>query len=149
MFEDELEEIRKAKIDSGKMVMVGFNRRFSPLIQTLASALHEMKDAPIAINYRINAGVVPADHWVHDKKTGGGRILGEARHFIDLAMFLAGSPIVSVSALGMSDPTNLEDTTNISLHFKNGSIANIAYFSNGNKDVSKEYLEVFFSYALL
>jgi len=145
MFEEELEEIRKVKNESGKMLMVGFNRRFSPLIQTLASALHEMKDAPVAINYRINAGVVPAEHWVHDKKTGGGRILGEACHFIDLAMFLAGSPIVSVSALAMTDPNNLEDTTNISLHFKNGSIANIAYFSNGNKEVSKEFLEVFFS----
>ncbi|HMT28654.1 MAG TPA: Gfo/Idh/MocA family oxidoreductase [Bacteroidia bacterium] len=145
MFEEELEEIRKIQSSSGKMLMVGFNRRFSPLIQTLASALHEVKDAPVAINYRINAGIVPPEHWVHDKTLGGGRILGEACHFIDLAMFLSGSPIDSVSALTMNDTNNLEDTTIISLHFKNGSIANISYFSNGNKDLNKEYLEVFFS----
>src|SRR5690606_35412543 len=93
--------------------------------------------------YRINAGVIPADHWVHDLKTGGGRIIGEACHFVDLCMFIAGSPITSVSATALNDASKLNDTVTISLTFENGRVASVNYFSNGNKQVSKEYLEVF------
>lgn len=138
---DELNEIREAFVKSNAHVMVGFNRRFAPFIQQLKKAIS--KEIPCAINYRINAGNIPADHWVHDAKLGGGRIVGEACHFIDLCMFIAGSKIVSVTASAINEPNNLQDTVTIQLAFENGSIANISYFSNGNKLLNKEYLEVF------
>ena len=86
---------------------------------------------------------MPADHWVNDPEIGGGRIIGEGCHFIDLAMFLADSPIVSVSADTMNDANDLNNTVSINLKMENGSIASINYFSNGNKSVQKEYIEVF------
>ena len=144
MQEEELEVIKDALQKSGKKLMIGFNRRFSPLIQSLVKMVHEKANAPVSINYRINAGIVPSDHWIHDKNVGGGRIIGEACHFIDLAMHIAGSPIASVSAVAVPDTNGQNDTVGINLAFENGSVANISYFSNGNKDVSKEYLEVFF-----
>ena len=99
--------------------------------------------APVAINYRINAGIVPADHWIHDPSIGGGRIIGEVCHFIDLCMHLARSPLSELSAHRMDDGGGLMDTVVISMAFRNGSTASLSYFSNGNKLVSKEYLEVF------
>ncbi|MBS1763454.1 MAG: bi-domain-containing oxidoreductase [Bacteroidetes bacterium] len=139
--ETELDSIVEAHNKQPVRVMVGFNRRFAPLVQQLKK--HFTPGMPVSVNYRINAGVIPADHWVHDLKTGGGRIIGEACHFIDLCMFIAGSPITSVSAVAVKDASMLNDTVVISLAFENGSIANVSYFSNGNKQVSKEYLEVF------
>jgi polar amino acid transport system substrate-binding protein len=141
MTEQELEEIRKLNAVSGTTLMVGFNRRFAPFIQQLKKSL--AADIPVSINYRINAGIVPPDHWVHDKNIGGGRIIGEACHFIDLCMHLAGSLITSVSAVNMKDPHAHNDSVVISLRFANGSIASVSYFSNGNKTLPKEYLEVF------
>jgi len=98
---------------------------------------------PKAINYRINAGKLPADHWTQDPKVGGGRIIGEACHFIDLCAFIADSPITKVEANALKDANNLLDTVSVSLAFENGSIASISYFSNGSKALNKEYLEVF------
>lgn len=138
---DELNEIKETFAKTNSHLMVGFNRRFAPFIQQLKKSIS--KEIPCAINYRINAGNIPADHWVHDAKLGGGRIVGEACHFIDLCMFIAGSKIVSVTANAIKEPHNLQDTVTIQLAFENGSIANISYFSNGNKLLSKEYLEVF------
>jgi predicted dehydrogenase len=92
---------------------------------------------------RINSGVMPKDHWVNDPEIGGGRIIGEACHFIDLAMFLAGSPIVSVSADSMNDVHGLNNTVVVNLKMANGSVASISYFSNGNKNAPKEFIEVF------
>jgi predicted dehydrogenase/threonine dehydrogenase-like Zn-dependent dehydrogenase len=141
MTEDELEQIRSLQSSSGATVMVGFNRRFAPFIRDIKKSL--AKDIPVSINYRINAGIVAPDHWVHDKNIGGGRIIGEACHFIDLCMHLAGSHITSVSARNMKDPRANNDSVVISLQFANGSIASVSYFSNGNKSLPKEYLEVF------
>lgn len=141
MNENELEEIKTQYASSKVSVMVGFNRRFAPFIQQMKKAMSDA--SPKAINYRINAGIVPPEHWVHDPAVGGGRIIGEACHFIDLCMYLAGAKISSVSARSMNDPHSLTDTVAISLQFANGSIANISYFSNGNKNLPKEYLEVF------
>ncbi|OQB65797.1 MAG: putative 4,5-dihydroxyphthalate dehydrogenase [Bacteroidetes bacterium ADurb.Bin141] len=139
--EAELDQIVEAHNRQPARVMVGFNRRFAPLVQQLKK--HFTPGMPVSVNYRINAGVIPADHWVHDLKTGGGRIIGEACHFVDLCMFIAGSPITSVSATALNDASKLNDTVTISLTFENGSVASVNYFSNGNKQVSKEYLEVF------
>ncbi len=141
MNESELEEIKNAWLSSGKILMIGFNRRFAPLINKIKSALNN--DLPIAINYRINAGIIAPDHWTQDPKIGGGRIIGEVCHFIDLCRHLTGSPIRSISATAMKSAANTEDTVIIQLQFENGSIANISYFANGNKELSKEYLEVF------
>jgi predicted dehydrogenase/threonine dehydrogenase-like Zn-dependent dehydrogenase len=142
MFPDELNDIKELYAASNVHLMVGYNRRFAPHIAKVVPMLRE-KNLPVAINYRINAGVIPHDHWVHDKDIGGGRILGEVCHFIDLAMHLAGSPVVSISANSMDDSMHHRDTVNINLAFENGSIANISYFSNGNKSMPKEHLEIF------
>jgi polar amino acid transport system substrate-binding protein len=142
---DELEEIRsvyeKLNPKFNNLLMVGFNRRFAPSIQKMKSLF--IKDQQKSINIRINAGSVPADHWVNDPILGGGRMIGEGCHFIDLAMFLAGSNVISVSAESLNDSRNLQDTVIVSLQFANGSIANLSYFSNGNKSLSKEDIEVF------
>lgn len=141
MCPDELDEIRDEYEMRDVHLMVGFNRRFAPLVQRLKAGLPQ--GLPRAISYRINAGTVPADHWIHDKRHGGGRIIGEVCHFVDLARHLAGSTITNVAANAMSDPHELQDTLTVSLGFENGSTASIAYFSNGNKSLRKEYLEVF------
>jgi len=138
---EELQEIRSIYEAGEARLMVGFNRRFAPLLQTLRN--HLPTGVPRAIVYRINAGVVPPEHWVHDPEIGGGRILGEACHFIDLAAFVAGSAITAVCARALRSRPALNDTAVIQLGFADGSIASICYFSNGNKAVPKEELEVF------
>ncbi len=142
---EELDNIQSAynaiPSDKKPLVFVGFNRRFSPHVQQIKKMF--LDEQPKAINFRINAGAVPKDHWVNDPEIGGGRIIGEGCHFIDLAMYIAGSKIVSVNASSIKDANNLNDTVTINLGFENGSIANIAYFSNGSKSLAKEYIEVF------
>jgi predicted dehydrogenase/threonine dehydrogenase-like Zn-dependent dehydrogenase len=138
---EELEEVKTAYQNSGKGLMLGFNRRFSPLMQQMMSALDASQKK--SINIRVNAGVVPPDHWVHDPKVGGGRIIGEVCHFIDLAYFIAGSKAKSIHAFALGANPTLNDTVSINIEFDNGSIANISYYSNGNKYVPKERIEVF------
>lgn len=121
-------------------LMIGFNRRFSPHIKSLKK---KISGIPCAINYRINAGAVPPDHWVHDPEIGGGRIFGEVCHFIDLCSFIAESRVESISAKAMKSAPQNHDTFVASIRFENGSVASISYFSNGSKLVGKEFLEVF------
>lgn len=145
MNEDELSQIKeaydKANASSPLKVMVGFNRRFAPAVQEVKKLF--VDEQPKSIVMRVNAGVVPPDHWVNDPKVGGGRIIGEGCHFIDLAAHLAGAAITSVSASAMKDANGLNNTVVMNLEFENGSIASISYFSNGSKSVSKEYIEVY------
>lgn len=136
LFKDEYNSIGKKPL-----LMVGYNRRFAPFIQVLIRKF--IVDQPKGINIRVNAGVLPPNHWVHDPETGGGRIIGEACHFIDLAIFLAGSSVVSVSACEVINNTGMHDSFIATLRFRNGSAASISYFSNGNKDITKELIEVF------
>ncbi len=146
--EKELEEIRKVYISprtsnpspGGGHLMVGYNRRFSPFVKRIKDLLSD--DQPKAMNFRINAGDINPEHWVNDPKTGGGRIIGEFCHFIDLAMFISGSRIKSVYAVPVSDPHNLNNTIAVSMSFINGSAANISYFSNGSSELSKERIEI-------
>jgi predicted dehydrogenase/threonine dehydrogenase-like Zn-dependent dehydrogenase len=144
---DELEEIKEVYHSlltthhSPPRLMVGFNRRFSPHMLKAKSLFPPQQ--PKAMNFRINAGMLPKDHWVHDPKIGGGRIIGEICHFIDLAVYIAGSNITSIYADALKEPNNLMDTLVINLSFENGGIANISYFSNGSKKVPKEYFEIF------
>ncbi|MGE3182930.1 MAG: bi-domain-containing oxidoreductase, partial [Phycisphaerae bacterium] len=127
-----------------KQIMVGFNRRFAPHAVAIHKALHH-RAAPIAINCLVNAGFIPADNWNHDPTVGGGRIIGEGCHFIDLLMFLVGAPITSVSAtaIGTQDGRIIDDNTSISLTFADGSIGSIHYWANGGKSFPKEKVEVF------
>lgn len=143
--EQELEQIVKTynSIDKANPVklMVGFNRRFSPFIQKIKSHLNSSQLK--TINIRVNAGMIPLGHWVNDPEIGGGRIIGEACHFIDLAIYLAGSPVKSVFAAGFSECSGCIDTVSIILTFNNSSVATINYQANGNKSLPKEYIEVF------
>lgn len=122
----------------GATVTVGFNRRFSPHVLKMKSLLGE-DPGPLSLVATMNAGVVPPGHWVHDPEVGGGRIIGEACHFIDLAIFLAGSPVVEVSAAATGGAA---DTVSILLRHRNGSTAVVNYFANGHRALSKERVEV-------
>jgi predicted dehydrogenase/threonine dehydrogenase-like Zn-dependent dehydrogenase len=122
---------------------VGFNRRFSPHIQSIKRALGN-NPGPVNINATMNAGTIPANVWVHDLQIGGGRIIGEACHYLDLCVFLTGSEIHSVCMNAMGEnPKENTDNASILVRFKNGSNAVINYFANGSKSYSKERVEVY------
>ena len=140
LHEDELEQIIEAKKASDKSVMIGFNRRFSPLTQKLKKKLG---NNPMTMIYRVNAGAIPKDNWIQDMEIGGGRIHGEVCHFIDYLTYINGSLPIKVSATAIPDANQLNDTINVLLQFKNGSSGVIAYYSNGSKSLTKEYIEVF------
>ena len=142
--EQDLEEIAALYNETaGARLLVGFNRRFAPLVRMMKGEFTDK--LPKSINYRVNAGAVPPDHWSHDPEIGGGRIVAEVCHFVDLAMYLAGSLPQSLSASAMQDPRGLLDTLNVNLRFRDGSIANVSYFANGSKAMEKERVEVFSS----
>jgi len=128
---------------SAPYLMVGFNRRFSRLAERLKDALIERPE-PLFAYYRVNAGYLPLDHWLHDPEQGGGRIIGEGCHFIDFLTFLVGNPPKSVQTSSLPDKGKYhQDNISIHLEFPDGSIGQIAYLSNGNKRVAKEFLELF------
>jgi predicted dehydrogenase len=124
---------------------VGFNRRFSPQVTEMKSLVGTVTE-PKGFIMTVNAGEIPADHWTQDRAVGGGRIIGEACHFIDLLRHLAGAPITghSVLALGRSGGGGgLADKVSIMLEFADGSVGTIHYLANGHKSFPKERLEVF------
>jgi predicted dehydrogenase len=104
---------------------------------------NEFGEGPMAMVYRINAGLVPPDSWIQDSEVGGGRILGEVCHFVDFLTFINGSLPVSVYADVMRDNGNLHDTLIVSLKYRNGSIGSISYLANGDKGLAKERTEIF------
>jgi len=126
-------------------LMVGFNRRFSPHIQNIKALLNKIKE-PKSFIMTMNAGAIPAGHWTQDIAVGGGRIIGEACHYIDLMRFLAGSEIISVHACCMGNSPGVdvsEDKAAILLGFADGSFGTIHYLANGSKSFPKERVEVF------
>ncbi|MAC34674.1 MULTISPECIES: bi-domain-containing oxidoreductase [Idiomarina] len=132
-------------IEKPPLLMVGFNRRFSPQVQKMKSLLEPIKQ-PKTLILTMNAGAIPVDHWTQDIEVGGGRIIGEACHFIDLARFLVGSEIVSVQTRRVGDVGSgdiVDDKASITLGFADGSLATIHYFSNGANSFPKERVEVF------
>ncbi|MCF8177771.1 MAG: bi-domain-containing oxidoreductase [Sulfuritalea sp.] len=137
---DELAAIEAAAVLSAGRLMVGFNRRFAPQVQRVKSLLSGV-GGPKAFVMTVNAGAIPAEHWTQDSETGGGRIVGEACHFIDLLRFLAGAPIVEWRRMNMDSAT--QDTVTLQLGFADGSIGTVHYFANGPKSFPKERLEVF------
>ena len=147
----EIDAIEAAQKVSNTMVMVGFNRRFAPQVQKM-KALLSPKRVPKTFIMTMNAGAIPAEHWTQDPITGGGRIIGEACHYIDLMRFLAGAKITSFNAVSVGDVGGVEVTEDkaiITLTFEDGSVGAIHYFANGGKIFPKERVEVFCDDAIL
>ncbi len=126
-----------------QLLTVGFNRRFSPLAQSLSSFLLHRTE-PMHIHYRVNAGYIPLNHWTQDPALGGGRIIGEGCHFIDFITFLVGAAPISVSAHALSDNGKYrEDNVSMTFTFPDGSIGVVDYLANGDKSFPKERVEIF------
>lgn len=144
--EDELRSIVRAYQGRSTLrpaLMVGFNRRFAPMIARMKAFLTPISE-PLALTYRINAGFLAPDHWVNDPDQGGGRIRGEVCHFVDALMFLAGSPIIEVDARALANAGRYSgDNVLATLRFANGSEGTISYLASGDRSFSKERLEVF------
>ncbi len=138
----QLDDVQSAIAESSEppVVMVGYNRRFSPLASDLQSKLG---NGPKAMLYRVNAGRIPLAHWTQDAEIGGGRVVGEVCHFIDFMVFVCGALPTSVSAVAMPDDQGNNDTIHINLSFADGSTGTVLYLANGAKSVAKEYVEVF------
>ena len=145
--EDELRAICEAYSEIAPperpLLMVGFNRRFAPMVQKMRAFLKPISE-PLAVHYRINAGYLPPDHWMNDREQGGGRILGEMCHFVDLFAFLASSSVVEVSARALINFGRYNtDNVLVSVRLANGSEGTIHYLANGDRAFSKERIEVF------
>ena len=143
--DDQLDQVLHAAANSTGKLMVGFNRRYSPLARR-AKEFFADRNTPLSIVYRVNAGRIPKEHWTQDAVEGGGRIVGEVCHFIDLMQFLTDSAPVSVFAESMSaksDRTVDADSVFITLRFADGSNGSIAYLSEGDKSLPKERVEIF------
>lgn len=144
---DDIEAAYNRASESGAtrpLVMVGFNRRFSPLTLLAKEALKGRRQ-PLTMRFTCNAGRVPADHWVHDPDVGGGRIIGEACHFIDYLQHFAESPVLEVYSFAVPEASTavVPDTMSITLRFADGSLGTVEYFSNGSRRYPKETMEVF------
>ena len=149
----EIDEIEKAyESQSGKcQLMVGYNRRFAPHIKKMKALLLPVT-GPKAFIMTMNAGAISEDHWTQDLAVGGGRIIGEACHYIDLMRYLAGSKIASFTATcigGQHGVGVAEDKASITLAFEDGSFGTIHYLANGGKAFPKERIEVFANDAVL
>jgi predicted dehydrogenase/threonine dehydrogenase-like Zn-dependent dehydrogenase len=124
-------------------VTVGFNRRFSPHARKIRELLGD-RPAPLSLVATMNAGAIPLKHWVHDAEVGGGRLVGEACHFIDLAIFLTGSLVESIAAVGLGGGgAPAGDNASVLLRHANGSNSAVNYFANGHRDWPKERVEIF------
>lgn len=143
--EKELEEIMDTYHHQSLFLMVGYNRRFSPHSVKAADYLVNRQD-PIVINYRINAGFVPSDHWVHSEEEGGSRVIGEICHFVDMMQFLTKSNPIRVygDRISGNNKTALNsDNLAITLKFEDGSVGNILYSASGDRAYSREQIEIF------
>jgi predicted dehydrogenase len=142
---EELEQVMTAAGRADRILSVGFNRRFSPLVVELRGAL-QSAGTPVAATYRVSAGPMPASHWVHDLEQGGGRILGEVCHFLDTLVFLTGSPVTEVHGTGFSNvgaPVQATDTLAITVRHADGSLGTIAYIAQAAEGIGKERIEAF------
>lgn len=143
---NELNEVKKAVENSDKFLTVGFNRRYSPLSIKVKEIISKT-DSPIFINYRVNAGYIPKDVWVQDPVEGGGRIVGECCHFLDLFNYFFDSEIIKIQTAFIPLNGKLitsEDNLATTISYKNGSIAHLSYVCIGNTNLNKERVEIFF-----
>ncbi|GJL65039.1 MAG: oxidoreductase [Nitrospirales bacterium] len=150
---EDLDAIERAYLQQKTPVslMVGFNRRFSPLVVTAKNLLKAVSE-PLSVVITVNAGAIPLDHWIQDREVGGGRIVGEACHFIDLARHLVGEKIVGHRSICMGQSPGVEvrdDKVVITLQFEDGSFAVVNYLANGGKAFPKERVEIFTANAVL
>ncbi|MEK6289606.1 MAG: bi-domain-containing oxidoreductase [Acidobacteriota bacterium] len=143
--EEELRDVVGAARESEGLLMVGYNRRFAPIAREIEERFRK-RAGPMTILYRVNAGQLPRDHWTHDAAEGGGRIIGEACHFIDFVQYLTGAlpARVSAQAVPRTEEAGLvDDSTVISMSMTDGSIASIVYTASGDSSVAKERVEIF------
>jgi predicted dehydrogenase len=143
--EEELREVMSAARDHSGRLLVGFNRRFSPLGRRVKE-FFAGRQGPLVMTYRVNAAALPADHWVYDPVEGGGRIRSELCHFIDLLQYLAGAPPIRVYAESIrpaSDPRRTDENVQVTLHFSDGSTGTITYTTVGDPRVARERIEIF------
>jgi predicted dehydrogenase/threonine dehydrogenase-like Zn-dependent dehydrogenase len=139
---EDLTEIAKAVDGSENLLTVGFNRRFAPLAVRLKAFLEGVHE-PVSIHYRINAGPLPVEHWLHDPGQGGGRIVGEACHFIDFLTFLLNASPIQVHSKGLPDDGRYqEDNVLLTFNYPDGSVGTIAYLAAGDRTFPKERVEV-------
>lgn len=141
---EELEQIRSAYMATETPLMVGYNRRFAPVIGKIREKIKKIQ-YPISMHYRINAGFIPTDNWIQDRECGGGRVIGEICHFIDLLSYLSGARPVKVHAEALSMPDDRfrsDDNLQMVIRFSNGSVGTINYVASGNEAVPKEFLEI-------
>jgi predicted dehydrogenase len=143
----DIERARDQAISGGRdlRVVVGFNRRYAPHVQKAKHLLAGVGE-PKAMIMTVNAGALPPEHWTQDRDVGGGRIIGEACHFIDLMRFLAAAPVTSVQAVAVGAGAGgrpSEDRASVTLTFADGSIGTVLYLANGHKSFPKERLEIF------
>ena len=139
---EELGELLPALAHAPGTLMVGFNRRFAPLVARMRDSLGDRRE-PMHLAYRVYPGRLPLSHWLQDPEQGGGRLLGEACHFVDLITFLAGSLPMSVHAVGLTDDARYhEDNVTLTLTFAEGSIGTVTYLAAGAAEAGKERLEV-------
>ena len=137
--EEELDAVRAAWRESGRVLAIGFNRRWSPAVAAARRALGGIAAAKLVV-YRVAAGPVPENHWYHDRRRGG-RMLGEVCHFVDTAQALIGAPIEDVTALAGGGPHGPQDDAVVALRFRDGSLATIGYGS-ATPSAGKEWIEV-------
>jgi predicted dehydrogenase len=141
--EDELCAVMTERERADKLLMVGYNRRFSPLAVELG-AFFAGRRSPLVMCYRVDAGSIPPESWIHDPAIGGGRIIGEVCHFIDLAAFVAGAPPVSVHCQGVApgSAARVDDNVLVTVGFGDGSLCTIAYVATADASAGKERFEV-------
>ncbi len=141
---DGLRGVARAYNESGQRLMVGFNRRYSPLTQRM-KGFFENRATPMVMHYRINAGQIPPGHWVHDDEQGGGMLISECCHFFDLMQYLTGSRPIQVYARAIEPTGNLQkyDNFQATLAFADGSVGTVTYTTLGDRSYSKETVEVF------
>lgn len=141
---EELEEVKKTYAEHPNTLMVGFNRRFSEVAVRAKKEFESLRE-PLVMNFRVNAGFIPKEHWTQ-RDAGGGRILGEICHFIDLMQYFSGSDPVKVYAECIDSRNNTlknDDNIAVVVKFANGSVGNLTYVANGDKAMPKEFLEIF------
>jgi predicted dehydrogenase len=146
LHEAELAEVAAAEDEARRrgvsLVMVGFNRRFAPATRAV-SAFFATANEPLAMHCRVNAGYLPQTHWLHDPEVGGGRMVGEGCHFVDLLAHFASAPPTEVFAQALPDAGRYrQDNLTVQIRFANGAIGTLQYLANGDKSVPKERLEL-------
>jgi predicted dehydrogenase len=143
--QEQLNSVIEAKLKNNRTLMVGFNRRFAPVSVRIKSEFKNIAE-PLVVNIRVNAGLIPKEHWIQQPEIGGGRIIGEMCHFIDLMQYFTDSEPVKVFAESVSTGNSKivpEDNIAIVVKFSNGSVGNLTYLANGDKALPKENIEVF------